>query len=160
MAFFSLVVLYLELSCGLSLISPREPTPRCQLPRLPWNTQVCLGENGQRCSIVGWSQGSPSSDGHTGEPVSMGTRKLAQGRSFLLAPGHGHERASPSRGPSYCSGRQDWHVGREGAIAASPFLAFNHGMLLLWQSEFPPQVFPVIDFLTPVHFLRLSPCSQ
>ena len=108
----------------------------------------------------GWGQGSPGSNGPTGEPVSIGTRKLAQGRPFLLAPGHGHERASPGRGPSYCSGKQGWHVGREGAMAASPFLAFNHGMLFLWQSQFPPQVFPVIDFLTPIHFLRLSPCSQ
>ena len=57
-AFFPLVVLYLELSCGLSLISPCEPTPRWQLPRSPWSTQVCLSEDGQRCSTVAGVKGA------------------------------------------------------------------------------------------------------
>ena len=75
--------------------------------------------------------------GHTGDPAAAGTREPAPAGAL----------------PSAWGGRV-WHVGREAANGPAPCVSLNSGSSLLWRSALPPQVFPVVDFLT----LVLSGC--
>ena len=105
-------------------------THRGLLPRLPWSTQVCPSEEGaQRWQQLGSWECLPQW-GHGAEEKAAASR--------LWEPCLFPRWQGPVRGEGGCNG------------GPAPCTSFNNGASFLWHSEFPPQEFPVADFLTPV----------
>ena len=98
------------------------------------------------------SHRSPSGDRCTGKPAAMGERESALVGAFSSAWRQVHE-GQPWQGPFLVLGGRaeasTW--GDRGCNGGSALCtSLNSGALLPWQSGFPPQAFPVVDFLPPV----------
>ena len=81
----------------------------------------------------GCKRDGPGGDDARGKASSCGVREPALAGAFPNTRG----------GRGRC-------MGREAAMAVLPCTSLNNGALILWQSGFPPQAFPVADFLTPI----------
>ena len=119
---------------------------RSLLPRLPWSTQVCPGEDRAQTRHSCLGCGSPGGNRCVGKTVDTGVRDLALGGDFASA-----REGQPWRGPFLAprgAGASMWGE-RECNVFSTLCASINSGALLQWHSRFPPQTFLLADFLPP-----------